>query len=76
MTHPQSRAVPDDFARFAAIVNYPVNYFLYPDFQLSKDFAIHQEVKKLASQMEIPIEMVRQLHTDEQRLEYPKNHLI
>ena len=42
---------PDELAGFARVVGYPVEYFLYPDYQLPRDFSLHFEVKKLSEEV-------------------------
>lgn len=41
----------DEIARFAEIVGYPVEYFLYRESRLPSDFALRHEVEKLAEQV-------------------------
>jgi transcriptional regulator with XRE-family HTH domain len=66
---------PDDLARFAEIVNYPVEYFFREDSRLPEDFSFRQEVQKLSRQVTELAKKVSEEHAtytagDEGALEY------
>lgn len=65
----------EDIAKFADIVGYPVGYFLYEDYELSPDFSLGQEVKRLSEQVEKLLEKVPHHLTEEQCLEYLRESL-
>lgn len=66
---------PDDLAKFAEIVGYPVDYFLYLDYQLPRDFSLRQEVRRLSEQVTRLLEKVPEGRTDVQVLEYLRESL-
>ena len=41
----------EELVKFAGIVGYPVEYFLYPEYQLPRDFSLRHEVGKLAEEV-------------------------
>lgn len=41
----------EELVGFAGIVGYPVEYFIYPEYQLPKDFSLRHEVEKLAEEV-------------------------
>lgn len=41
----------EELVKFAGIVGYPVDYFLYPEYRLPRDFSLRHEVGKLAEEV-------------------------
>lgn len=65
---------PEELVKFAEIVGYPVEYFLYPESQLPEDFSLRHEVRRLSQQVTKLAEKVAEEHapyaTDEEALEH------
>ena len=66
---------PEELVKFAEIVGYPVEYFLYPESQLPEDFSLRHEVSRLSEQVIRLAERVAEerggyIVTDEQALEH------
>ena len=66
---------PEELVKFAEIVGYPVEYFLYPESQLPEDFSLRHEVRRLSEQVTELAERVAEerstyIATDEKALEH------
>lgn len=66
---------PEELVKFAGIIGYPIEYFLYPECQLPEDFSLRGEVRRLTQEVTRLAEKVAEEHgvyiaSDEQALEH------